>query len=67
MFSRLLSALALLLVAALVHAQDYPSRAISITVPNPPGGMNQIHAKLRSPVRERVTEESAPTRYRPLG
>ena len=60
MFPRLLSALALLSIGALAHAQDYPSRAISITVPNPPGGMNQIHAQPLSAVLERLTKQPAP-------
>lgn len=67
MFPRLLSALALLFIAALVHAQDYPARAISITVPNPPGGMNQIHAQPLSAVLERLTKQPAPIVNRPGG
>jgi tripartite-type tricarboxylate transporter receptor subunit TctC len=60
MFARLMAALALLLAAAQGHAQDYPTRAINITVPNPPGGMNQIHAQPLSAVIERLTKQPAP-------
>lgn len=56
---RLLLAAALGFAAA-VHAQDYPSKAINITVPNPPGGMNQIHAQPLSAVLEKLTKQPAP-------
>jgi len=59
MLIRITAALALLLAAA-SHAQDYPSRPIVITVPNPPGGMNQIHAQPLSAVIERLTKQPAP-------
>ena len=42
------------------HAQDYPTKPIAITVPNPPGGMNQIHAQPLSAVIERLTKQPAP-------
>ena len=67
MFPRLLSAFALLLVAALVHAQDYPSRAIALTNPNPPGGMNQILAQPISVMLEKLTGQPAPIVNRPGG
>lgn len=67
MTKRLLSALALSAVAAGVCAQDYPMRPISITVPNPPGGMNQIHAQPLSSVIERLTKQPAPVVNRPGG
>jgi tripartite-type tricarboxylate transporter receptor subunit TctC len=67
MKSRLLSALALLVAAAQAVAQDYPARAINITVPNPPGGMNQIHAQPLSAVLERLTKQPAPIVNRPGG
>jgi len=62
----------LLLAAALgfavtAHAQDYPSKAINITVPNPPGGMNQIHAQPLSSVLEKLTKQPAPVINRPGG
>lgn len=49
------------------HAQDYPSRAIAITVPNPPGGMNQIHAQPLSAVLEKLVNQPAPIINRPGG
>jgi tripartite-type tricarboxylate transporter receptor subunit TctC len=60
MITRMLAPLALLLAAAAGHAQDYPSRPVVITVPNPPGGMNQIHAQPLSAVIERLTKQPAP-------
>ena len=33
---------ALLSAAATAGAQDFPTKAINLIVPNPPGGMNQI-------------------------
>jgi len=56
----LLAALALWLAAVSGHAQDYPSRPIFITVPNPPGGMNQIHATPLSTVMEKIAKQPAP-------
>ena len=67
MITRLTAVLALLLVAAGANAQDYPARAINITVPNPPGGMNQIHAQPLSAVIERLTKQPAPVVNRPGG
>jgi tripartite-type tricarboxylate transporter receptor subunit TctC len=64
----LLSAVALSLAAVSVHAQDaYPSRAISIIVPNPPGGMNQITAQPLSAVMEKLTKQPAPVINKPGG
>lgn len=60
MLARLTAVLALWVAAAGVYAQDYPARAINITVPNPPGGMNQIHAQPLSAVIERLTKQPAP-------
>jgi len=57
---RLLLAVVLGSAAMAGHAQDYPSRAINITVPNPPGGMNQIHAQPLSAVIEKLTSQPAP-------
>ena len=57
---RLTTAIALVLGAAWAQAQDYPTKAINITVPNPPGGMNQIHAQPLSAVIERLTKQPAP-------
>ncbi len=47
------------------HAQDYPSRTVNIIVPNPPGGMNQIHAQPLSAVLEKLTSQAAPVINRP--
>ena len=56
------------LAAATAHAQEpYPSRAISIIVPNPPGGMNQITAQPLSAVIERLTKQPAPVLNKPGG
>ena len=60
MTRKLLCALVLSGVAVSVPAQDYPTKAINITVPNPPGGMNQIHAQPLSSVLERLTKQPAP-------
>jgi len=67
MISRITVALVFLLAAAGGYAQDYPTRAITITVPNPPGGMNQIHAQPLSAVFERLTKQPAPVVNRPGG
>jgi tripartite-type tricarboxylate transporter receptor subunit TctC len=63
----LLLAFILGLLAAGGHAQDFPSRAINITVPNPPGGMNQIHAQPLSAVLEKLVNQPAPIINRPGG
>ena len=57
---RLLLAASIGLAAISGYAQDYPSRAITITVPNPPGGMNQIHAQPLSDILEKLTKQPAP-------
>jgi len=61
-----------LLLAALLgsaaigcQAQDYPARALNIIVPNPPGGMNQIHAQPLSAVIEKLYKQSAPVLNKP--
>ena len=64
---RLLPAVILGFAAIGGYAQDYPSRTINITVPNPPGGMNQVHAQPLSAVLERLTSQSAPIVNRPGG
>ena len=58
---------ALFAAATVAVAQDYPSRAIVITVPNPPGGMNQIHAQPLSAVLEKLINQPAPIVNRPGG
>src|SRR6476660_7387138 len=63
---RLLSAVALSIAATGAFAQEsYPSRAIQIIVPNPPGGMNQITAQPMSAVIERLTKQPAPVVNKP--
>jgi tripartite-type tricarboxylate transporter receptor subunit TctC len=64
---RVAAGLACVAAAAGGYAQDYPSKAITITVPNPPGGMNQIHAQPLSAVLERLTKQPAPVVNRPGG
>jgi tripartite-type tricarboxylate transporter receptor subunit TctC len=51
--------------ASATRAQDYPTKAITLTVPNPPGGMNQIHAQPLSAVLEKLTGQPAPVVNRP--
>lgn len=64
-----LTAMSCATIAALVafgaQAQDYPTKAITITVPNPPGGMNQIHAQPLSAILEKLTSQPAPVVNRP--
>lgn len=65
---RLLPAVVLGLAATCVLAQEsYPSRAISIIVPNPPGGMNQITAQPLSAIIEKLTKQPAPVINKPGG
>lgn len=63
--------LALLTASALpvlALAQDaFPVKAMNITVPNPPGGMNQIHAQPLSNILEKLTNQPAPVVNRPGG
>src|SRR5262245_806976 len=59
MLIRITAALTLLLAVA-AQAQDYPSKPVVITVPNTPGGMNQIHAQPLSTVIEKLTKQPAP-------
>ena len=67
MTKKLLSMAVLAAAAAGAAAQDYPTRQVVITVPNPPGGMNQIHAQPLSAVIERLTKQPAPVVNRPGG
>ncbi len=64
---RLLIALACGCAAFGAQAQGFPSKAMTIVVPNPPGGMNQIHAQPLSAVVERLTKVPAPIVNRPGG
>src|SRR5688572_30443703 len=65
---RLLSAAVLALAATGAAAQGaYPSRAVTIIVPNPPGGMNQITAQPLSAVIEKLYGQPAPVINKPGG
>jgi tripartite-type tricarboxylate transporter receptor subunit TctC len=65
---RMLSAVIVGLAATSALAQEaYPSRAIQIIVPNPPGGMNQITAQPLSAVIERIYKQPAPVVNKPGG
>lgn len=64
---RLLIALACGCAALSAGAQNFPSKAMTVVVPNPPGGMNQIHALPLSAVIERLTKQPAPVVNRPGG
>ena len=57
---RLLIAVACAVAPFAAHAQGFPNKAITVVVPNPPGGMNQIHAQPLSAVIERLTKQPAP-------
>ncbi|HET7598491.1 MAG TPA: tripartite tricarboxylate transporter substrate binding protein [Burkholderiales bacterium] len=63
---RLLLSVALGL-SAVAYAQDYPSRTVTITNPNPPGGMNQLHAQALSNVLENIAHQPVPIVNRPGG
>jgi tripartite-type tricarboxylate transporter receptor subunit TctC len=54
-----------LLAAAAASAQDFPSRAITLIVPNPPGGMNQIHAQPLGAIIEKLYKQPAPVINKP--
>lgn len=64
---KLTAALALSVAAASGYAQDFPTRAITITNPNPPGGMNQLLAQPLSNMLEKLTGQPAPIVNRPGG
>ena len=64
---RTLLAIAAALVATFAHAQDFPSRALNLIVPNPPGGMNQIHAQPLGAVIEKLYKHPAPVLNKPGG
>ena len=64
---RLLFATLTALAVSTAHAQGFPSKAMTVVVPNPPGGMNQIHAQPLSAVIERLTKNPAPVVNRPGG
>jgi tripartite-type tricarboxylate transporter receptor subunit TctC len=64
---RSLLAVTMGLVATAGCAQDFPARAINLIVPNPPGGMNQIHAQPLGAVIERLYKQPAPVLNKPGG
>ncbi len=64
---RLLIALVCASAAFGAQAQSFPNKAMTVVVPNPPGGMNQIHAQPLSAVIERLTKQPAPVINRPGG
>lgn len=63
---RFLCLVVLGLAATTATAQEkYPSRAITIVVPNPPGGMNQLTAQPLSAVMEKLYGQPAPVINKP--
>jgi len=64
---RLLAAAALAVFATAGYAQDFPTRAINLIVPNQPGGMNQIHAQPLGAVIEKLYKQPAPVLNKPGG
>jgi tripartite-type tricarboxylate transporter receptor subunit TctC len=63
--NRLLLIAAISVFAVSGYTQDYPSRAINLIVPNPPGGMNQIHAQPLGAVLEKLYKQPAPVLNKP--
>ena len=57
---RILITAACVMAPFAAQAQGFPNKAITVVVPNPPGGMNQIHAQPLSAVIERLTRQPAP-------
>lgn len=57
---RLLITAACASLSLAAQAQTFPSKAMTVVVPNPPGGMNQIHAQPLSAIIERLTKQPAP-------
>ena len=60
-------AVALGMAAIGSQAQEFPARAINLIVPNPPGGMNQIHAQPLGVVIEKLYKQPAPVLNKPGG
>ena len=52
-------------IAIASYAQDFPVRGINLIVPNPPGGMNQIHAQPLGAVIEKLYKQPAPVLNKP--
>jgi tripartite-type tricarboxylate transporter receptor subunit TctC len=55
----------LALIAFTVSAQQFPSRAITIVVPNPPGGPNDLLARVLAPKLEPLLRQSVVVENRP--
>ena len=64
---RSLLAVTLSLAAISTYAQEFPARGINLIVPNPPGGMNQIHAQPLGAVIEKLYKQPAPVLNKPGG
>lgn len=65
---RLFAATLLLAVSFASHAQEtYPSRSITVVVPNPPGGMNQITAQPLAVVMEKLAKQPVVVVNKPGG
>lgn len=62
---RILIAAVLGFTASVAHTQDFPTRGINLIVPNPPGGMNQIHAQPLGAVIEKLYKQPAPVINKP--
>ena len=60
-----LAAVALGCAASFSYAQDFPARTLNLIVPNPPGGMNQIHAQPLGAVIEKLYKQPAPVLNKP--
>ena len=68
MTSKWIAAIVLMTVAFANHAQEtYPSRAITLVVPNPPGGMNQITAQPLAVVMEKMVKQPVVVVNKPGG
>ena len=57
---RMLLTAACACAASTAFAQGFPNKAMTVVVPNPPGGMNQLPAQPRSAIIERRTKHPAP-------
>ena len=57
-FIKGLAGLSLVLTAALAAAQAYPTKSITLVVPNPPGGFVDASARILSDSLAKVTSQS---------
>ena len=62
---RVLSAIMVGCATTAGYAQDFPAKTLNLIVPNPPGGMNQIHAQPLSAVIEKLYKQPAPVLNKP--